>query len=85
MEIDPPRQDPTAHLSQQVPTHAMAPPPANSSQPPTDNSALLDMLKQQTLLIQSLQATIAGLQDELKRMREESNKPKNQEDDDSKL
>ena len=79
MEIDPPKQDPILLPSQQAPAHEKSLPPtqagtapAGSGQQQTENSTLLEMLKQQTLLIQSLQATIAGLQDELKRMREGS-------------
>ena len=39
----------------------------------TDNSALIAMMQQQTLITQSLQATITELQAELKRMRETAN------------
>ena len=79
MEIDPPKQDTNLQPPQQALAHEKSMPssqagtaPEGNGQQQTENSTLMEMLKQQALLIQSLQATIAGLQDELKRMREGS-------------
>ena len=53
---------------------------ANSGQRESD-STLMAMFRQQTLLIESLQATIAGLQAELQRMREANGQTKAEVDD----
>ena len=89
MEVEVPKQDygeqqdglrasniPCRQLAeQQVPQQE-----ANASQQGSE-AALLTMMKQQALLIESLQATIASLQAELQRMREASSHGSRDEDD----
>ena len=96
MDIDPPKQDLNEQQQVQQTKVSLTPPPlvkaevagsaATGVEQQTDNAAFMEMFKQQTLLIQSLQATIAGLQEELSMMRKEAAaKAASQEVDDSNL